>query len=351
MQKNKLRLGFTLIELLVVIAIIGVLSGFIFISMSGTINAAKDAKRKVDVMNIQKSILMYLTENNNAYPSTTNCNIKDPGVNGCGAGFDLALQPYLPNLPTDPDSNTVYYTYTYSGTGPVFTVSATLSNGNTYSYSSDSGFSESTPFTCGDTLIDSRDSKSYSTVLIGSQCWMAKNLDYDSGCTAITWVNNSDVGYCGYYTGGPFTDEGLLYQWSTAMGSTSGNPGICPTGWHVATDAEWYTLENYLKDSGQTCDAARGTPNGSPSDCATAGTKMRAVAAGGSNSSGFSGLFTGFREYDGSYYNSRPDYGIFWSSSVYGTSAIYRELMTGSTMVTRYSNLKASAYSIRCLKN
>jgi type II secretion system protein G len=343
------RKAFTLIELLVVIAIVGILSGFLFISMSGTISSANDAKRKADVDQIRKALLMYAASAG-SYPT-------DGTVTPCQIGNDLSctvLDPILTNngyfssIPRDPNGS--YYTY-QSTSGTDFTIYSTLSGGDTYTYTGSSGVGNTPPWSCGSTLTDSRDSKSYPTVLIGTQCWMAQNLDYNNGCQSITWVNNSSVGWCGYYTGGPFTNEGLLYQWGTAMDTTSGNPGICPAGWHVPSDTEWFTLENYLKDSGQTCNAVRGTPDGSPSDCSTAGTKMRSVAAGGSNSSGFNGLFTGFREYDGSYYSSRPDYGIFWSSSVYGTNAIYRELMTGSTMITRYSNLKASAYSIRCLKN
>jgi uncharacterized protein (TIGR02145 family) len=78
---------------------------------------------------------------------------------------------------------------------------------------------------------------------------------------------------------------------------------------------------------------------------------MRAVSAGGSNSSGFNALLTGNREYDGSYYSSRTQYTVFWSTSVYGNNGIYRQLMTGYATIGRYSNLKASANSIRCIKN
>ena len=51
--------AFTLIELLVVIAIMGILSGFIFVSMSSAINSANDAKRKESVNSLRKAILAY----------------------------------------------------------------------------------------------------------------------------------------------------------------------------------------------------------------------------------------------------------------------------------------------------
>jgi type II secretion system protein G len=109
--------AFTLIELLVVIAIVGILSGFIFVSMSSAVNSAKDAKRKADLSTISKAILAYMAENNNAYPytaSTSTCNLcnNDSCTNPC-TGFYANIQPYLSNIPLDPNGST-YYTYTYS---------------------------------------------------------------------------------------------------------------------------------------------------------------------------------------------------------------------------------------------
>jgi prepilin-type N-terminal cleavage/methylation domain-containing protein len=60
--------AFTLIELLIVIAIVGILSGFVIVSMNGAINSAKDARRKADLSTISKAILEYSAQNNNAYP-------------------------------------------------------------------------------------------------------------------------------------------------------------------------------------------------------------------------------------------------------------------------------------------
>jgi uncharacterized protein (TIGR02145 family) len=113
---------------------------------------------------------------------------------------------------------------------------------------------------CGDSFIDDRNSKEYSTLAIGTQCWMGENLDYDDGCSSETWVNATDVGWCGYYADGPYTNEGLLYQWSAAMvGSTQeGAQGICPDGWHVPTNAEWETLISYVGDEEEASKLAGG---------------------------------------------------------------------------------------------
>jgi type II secretion system protein G len=130
--------GFTLIELLVVIAIVGILSGFVIVSMSSAINAAKDAKIKSDIGTITKAILVYAA-NNNTYPSgdTYPCTIGG-GTTRCTT-LESNLAQYLTAIPKTPSNG--FYTYSYSGTGPTFTLQSTLSTGNIYQYNSSSYFS------------------------------------------------------------------------------------------------------------------------------------------------------------------------------------------------------------------
>ena len=77
------------------------------------------------------------------------------------------------------------------------------------------------------TFTDSRDGKVYKKVKIGSQTWMAQNLNYAAEGSKC-YGNNA--GNCDKY--------GRLYDWNTAKKA-------CPAGWHLATDAEWTALENY----------------------------------------------------------------------------------------------------------
>ena len=149
-------------------------------------------------------------------------------------------------------------------------------------------------WTCGDALVDERDAQSYGTVLIGDQCWMAKNLNV--GTMTGGTVNQTDNGtiekYC--YANNPANCEtyGGLYQWNEAMqySTTPAAQGICAMGWHIPTHDEFTTLERAVCTSG-TCETDF------PYDTTTAGfrgTNEGTVLKVGGNS-GFEGLLSGRR--------------------------------------------------------
>jgi len=205
------------------------------------------------------------------------------------------------------------------------------------------------PWACGDTLIDSRDSKEYPTVQIDTQCWMAANLNVGT-FTSVATLQGTDCPsaaaiekYCYLNGEGDCTTYGGLYNWDQAMcgSTTEGATGICPTGWHLPTDTEQYTLENYLKDAGQTCDANR---NG-VYDCSTAGTKLK---SGGT--SGFNVLFGGLYELGGGF-NFEGNRGFFWSSVQSDSNAWYRTFLSSYSTVRRHSQAKTYGLSVRCLND
>lgn len=200
-------------------------------------------------------------------------------------------------------------------------------------------------FSCGDTLVDSRDSQSYPTVAIGAQCWMAANMkigtitpgadaqgtDCSSAAAIEKYCYNNDSENC-YTFGG-------LYQWGQTMcGSTGpGTQGICPDGWHVATDAERHTLGHFLWDGETgTCDPERNSPYA----CAPAGTVLKGA--------GFDRLLVGCRSTNGSFVNLGT-FAIFWSSDALGANAWNRALSSGQTGVSRIASGKAYGLSVRCL--
>jgi prepilin-type N-terminal cleavage/methylation domain-containing protein len=130
--KNKLIKGFTLIELLVVIAIIGILSGLIIVSLNGANASAQDARTRAGVDSLRKTILAYGIHSGGVYPIEL---IKCVVATGCPTLSSALVPDYYSSLPADTNYNYI------STSGTDFTVSGTLSNSDTYSYTASTGFS------------------------------------------------------------------------------------------------------------------------------------------------------------------------------------------------------------------
>ena len=211
---------------------------------------------------------------------------------------------------------------------------------------------------CGGlSTVQDDESNTYNTVEIGSQCWFAENIDIgdpvctigrdedgdgnDNTCT-LSMSNDSNIEkYCYLNTVANCTTYGGLYQWDEAMqySTTEGDQGICPSGWHIPTDAEWYTLESYLWTTGA-CAADRTTWG-----CEPAGTALK---SGGS--ANFDARLAGTRGAGGSFSNL-TSYANLWSSVQSGSSAWRRYLSSGYVTVDRYTRNKANGFSVRCLKD
>jgi uncharacterized protein (TIGR02145 family) len=193
---------------------------------------------------------------------------------------------------------------------------------------------------CGSTLIDSRDGQSYTTIEIGTQCWMGENLNIGSMILGTSPSNNNGTieKYCYGNIEANCATDGGFYTWDEVMNWTTGegNQGICPEGWHIPSHTEWCTMEQHL-DPTVVCDdvAWRGTD---------IGTQLK---VGGS--SGFETLLTGGRYWDGTFQNDNV-YAYLWTSSASGT-AISRHIVTTQPGVYRANNTKTFAFSLRCVKN
>lgn len=192
-----------------------------------------------------------------------------------------------------------------------------------------------------DTLLDARDGKSYRTIAIGSQVWMAQNLAHKADSGNSWWAENDST---------KGVSLGRFYDWKAAMAggassllSPSGVRGICPQGWHLPSDSEWAVLSQFLIDTLRLGGVGQ------------AGVPLKAndsswVANKGSNQSGFGALPAGFvfqSEYVG-YGHSAS----FWSSSENNsTGAWARGLIAGSQSWARASYDKGYGFSVRCVRD
>jgi uncharacterized protein (TIGR02145 family) len=163
----------------------------------------------------------------------------------------------------------------------------------------------------------------YEAVLIGDQIWMAENLNYNatgSRCYGDNTGNDSQ-NRCVTY--------GRLYNWNVAL-------TVCPSGWHLPSNAEWTALTNHV-----------GT---------TPGTKLKASSgwSGGGNGTdefGFSALPGGVGYPDGYFYNVGDD-SHWWSATEDNASFAWRRNMyyySGNAGSVRYG--KSNLLSVRCVKS
>jgi uncharacterized protein (TIGR02145 family) len=202
------------------------------------------------------------------------------------------------------------------------------------------------------TITDS-DGNSYKTVQIGTQFWMAENLKtskYSDGTTIpnITdntqWTNLSTGAWC-YYDNNSANNSkyGKLYNWYAVSPTTNGNKNVCPTGWHVPTNAKWTVLTDYLGGE------------------IVAGGKMKEVGTiswnspntDATNTTLFTGLPGGYRTSNGGYYDI-GDAGVWWSSSENNTTSIAwsRYLYFGNGVaISGSGNDKVYGLSVRCLRD
>jgi Fibrobacter succinogenes major domain (Fib_succ_major). len=207
------------------------------------------------------------------------------------------------------------------------------------------------------------DGNTYNTIGIGSQLWMAENLKttrYADGTfiplvnTQTTWnaLNETSKAYCWYNDNISNKDiYGALYTWAAAMNGAdssntkpSGVQGVCPTGWHLPSDAEWIELETYLG----------GAENAGGKLKESGTTHWASPNAGATNETGFTALPGGARWISGGFNNINV-IGAWWNSSEYDTgSGGYSGLRTmnkDQINIGRSSNFGEAGYSVRCLKN
>ncbi len=210
---------------------------------------------------------------------------------------------------------------------------------------------------CGDILTDTRDSKSYTTVQIGTQCWMAENLNIGTMVNgSVSQTDNSTIEkYCYDDNTTSCDTYGGLYQWDEMMQyvTTESTQGICPTGWHLPTDAEYKTLEMQLGMSQAQADATgwRGTNEASKlagnEPLWTNGPLDQNANFG---TSGFDALPEGSRSLYGDF-DGLANYTSLWTSSGVGANAWRRIVRQEDIQVFRGSTSHNYGFSVRCIRD
>lgn len=222
------------------------------------------------------------------------------------------------------------------------------------------------------------DGNTYSTIQIGSQCWMKENLKtthYSDGSPMVK--GNSAVNsrydtttkyYFVYMDDSSYIETyGLLYIWKASVNGYSSevdlNPsqiqGVCPDGWHLPSDSEWKELEIYLGMSPEEANDRdwRGTIEGGM--LKESGTNhWVSPNRGATNESGFTALPAGLRTIGGEY-EYLGERGTFWTSTnhiaVNNThNPAYRRFHFEEARTWRYQGFHdyiTCSRSVRCVKD
>ena len=180
--------------------------------------------------------------------------------------------------------------------------------------------------------------KTYNTVQLATQCWLKENLDagtyVESTSSSFQHSDASNNGlvekYCYNNDLSKCVTYGGLYDWNEMMQyvTTEGSKGVCPTGWHIPSKADWQKLITGIKDGSS-----------------LGGTKLKEGGA-----SGFEGLLSGFRYPTGSSY-SIGDYADFWSSTVEGTNVWHLKIRLGDATAVMSTSDKRYGLSVRCVQD
>jgi len=171
-------------------------------------------------------------------------------------------------------------------------------------------------------FTDPRDGKTYKTVTIGKQIWLAENLNYEAEGSK-------------FYNDDPANGEkyGRLYDWETAM-------KVCPPGWHLPSHEEWQELVDFVGGNHIALEKLKAT-NGWKYD------------KNSTDEYGFSAL-PGGNGYSGGSFDDAGSIGYWWSSSEDGSDRAYNQYMGYDydyCGAWYRSYLKNYLLSVRCVKD
>lgn len=212
-----------------------------------------------------------------------------------------------------------------------------------------------------ETTVKDVDGNVYGTVKIGEQIWMTENLgatkfsdgtEIDLVEESTEWSALSEPGYC-FYNNSPdygTEDYGILYNWYTVD-----RGGLCPDGWHVASDADWSELISYidpeagLSQIDETLYLESEVAGGLLKEEGTS--HWKTPNTGATNEFGFNALPAGYRYENGTFYLGGA-YGSWWSSDQSNENlGIVRFIDYNTTKEFRSFDSKKDGFAVRCVKD
>ena len=222
------------------------------------------------------------------------------------------------------------------------------------------------------TMTDERDGQTYKTVKIGTQTWMAENLNYAYTGVPYRYERDNEVytsdstSWCYNNVPANCTKYGRFYTWAAAMdsvGEWSTNDkgcgfdvvcsptypvrGVCPEGWHLPTVAEFKALFTAV---GGTQDAKNEVLWNN------VGKMLKSISGWKSSGNGtdayaFSALPAGIK-YNDRNFSFEGYLAYFWSSTEYDSyNAYYMYLDSNDDDVYLGNRYKNYGFSVRCVKD
>jgi uncharacterized protein (TIGR02145 family) len=258
-----------------------------------------------------------------------------------GVCWNTSANPTTANNKTTDGSGTGKFTSSITGLSPntTYYLRAYSTNNSETNYGNEISFKthDLGQFTDIDENI-------YTMSTFGNQTWMLENLKttkYNDGTLIplikdkTEWSNLKTPGYC-WYNNDEATHKvtyGALYNWYAI------NTGkLCPTGWHIPSDAEWKTLTTYL--------GRMNAVGGKLKESDTTNWKMPNTSA--TKESGFTAPPGGYRFYNGEF-NYLDKCVYWWSSTENSTCDVWNRYMNSNNY--RLFSHKTDGFSVRCVKD
>ncbi len=275
--------------------------------------------------------------------------INDAGLNIIERGICWSTTPHptLANNFTSNGSGTGSFVCNITGLTPttIYYLRAYAINSLGIAYGNEISFS--TTYIVGNGVTD-YDGNVYQSIILGTQEWMKKNLNtthFRNGIAIPIVTNNqnwmvSQSHYCNYNNIiNNSTTYGRLYNFYTVVDACN----LCPTNWHIPSDAEWTVLNTYL--ASYTTGALK-----------EVGTTHWSSNTGATNVTGFTALPSGFRNYDG-IFSTIGLQGYWWSNNVLYNGSLFLnganrwEISSNPNLFKKSEKEPEMGYSVRCIKD